>query len=178
MGFAEYHGFKTSSDFEYGHADIIIRKVSTSYYLNSYSATYTKSCLSNRSTSQAIVQKKLDNVQKTLDMILQEIRDGKHEASIGSSQTVDSLSTEKRQTWRAIGKELEDIGISLTPFDANKDFIMNWFKIAKSTGAFKEVAAEEDGSSKEDLSQSLEDPEHDTLSSQKTLEDPGRDAVG
>ncbi|MCJ1272199.1 hypothetical protein MMC22_012107 [Lobaria immixta] len=123
-------------------------------------------------TSQVIVQRKLD-------VFLQEFRDGKHEASIVSSQTVDSLSTDERQAWRAIRKELEDIGISLAAFDANKDFIMNWFKRVISTGAFEEVAAEEDGSSsilcEEDLSQSLEDPEHDTVSSQ-TLEDLGHDA--
>ena len=120
----------------------------------------------NRSTSQI-------NVQKKLDVFRQEFRDGKHEGSAISTRTVDSLSTDERQAWRAIRKDLEDIGISVAAFDANKDFIVNWFKTAISTGAFEEQTVEADTSSissHDDFSQSLEDLRRDTSLTQH-LED-------
>lgn len=46
--------------------------------------------------------------------------------------------------WRAIRKELDDIGISVAAFDANKDFIMEWFRAAISSGAFDEKARNDD----------------------------------
>lgn len=107
-------------------------------------------------------------------MFLQEFRDGKHEGSIVSTQTVDSLTTDDKQAWRAIRKELEEIGISIAAFDANKDFIVNWFKTAIDTGALEEETAEEDGSSsillEDDLSQPFGAPGHDTVLNQP-LED-------
>ncbi|MCJ1469996.1 hypothetical protein MMC07_008641 [Pseudocyphellaria aurata] len=114
------------------------------------------------------------NVQKKLDIFKQECRDGKHEGSIVSTQTVESLSADEQQAWRAIRKELEDIGISVEAFDANKDFILNWFKTAISTGAFEEQTLESEPSSMldgDDLSQSWEDPRRDTLFKQH-LKDP------
>lgn len=96
---------------------------------------------------------------------MQEFQDGKHEGSVISTRTVDSLSADERQAWRAIRKELEDIGISVAAFDANKDFIVNWFKTAISTGAFEEQTVEAETSSvflHDDLNLSLEDLRHDT----------------
>lgn len=114
----------------------------------------------NPSTSQIMVQKKLD-------MFLQEFRDGQHEGSIVSTQTVDSLSADDKQAWRTIRKELEDIGMSIDVFDANKEFIVNWFKAAISTGVFEEEIAEGDELSsillEDDISRSLGNPGHDTV---------------
>lgn len=114
-------------------------------------------------------------------MFLQEFRDGQHEGSIVSTQTIDSLSTNDRQAWRAIRKELEDIGISIAAFDANRDFIVDWFKAAVRTGAFEEESAEENRSSsillEDGLSQSSGNTEPDTVYSQP-LEDVGHDNVG
>lgn len=110
---------------------------------------------------------------------MQEFQDGKHEGSIVSTRTVDSLSPDDRQAWRAIRKELEDIGISVAAFDANKDFIVNWFKTAISTGAFEEQIAEDgpdSSTSRENNFQSLEDPEDETVLSQP-LDDQGHDTV-
>lgn len=76
---------------------------------------------------------------------MQEFRDGKHEDTIVSTQTVDSLSVDERQAWRAIQKELQDVGISVAAFEAN-EFIVNWFKTAINTGGFEEQTVE-DGSS-------------------------------
>ncbi|MCJ1272192.1 hypothetical protein MMC22_012100 [Lobaria immixta] len=118
-------------------------------------------------------------VQKKLDMFLQEFRDGKREGSIISTQTVDSLSMDERQAWRAIRKELEDIGVSIAAFEANKDFIVNWLKTAIVTGAFEEEAAEEDESGslllEDDLNQSFENPEPDNTVPYQPSKDVGND---
>jgi hypothetical protein len=83
------------------------------------------------STSQA-------NVEKKLNDFLQEFRDGKRQGSVISTQTVDSLSVDEREVWRAIRKELEDIGVTVAAFDANKEFIFEWFAKAMESGAFEE----------------------------------------
>jgi DNA-binding ferritin-like protein (Dps family) len=87
------------------------------------------------STSQA-------NVEKKLDRLLQECRDGKRQGSVISTQTVDSLSMDERQVWRAIRKELEDIGITLDAFEANKHYIFEWFVKALESGAFEDQSNE------------------------------------
>jgi hypothetical protein len=81
--------------------------------------------------SQATVLKKLDDY-------LREIREGKREASVISAQTTDSLCTNDKQVWPTIRKELEDIGITDAAFDANKDFISEWFLNAIRSGASEE----------------------------------------
>ncbi|MCJ1263552.1 hypothetical protein MMC22_003422 [Lobaria immixta] len=103
--------------------------------------------ISNTGLLTTLINASQVTVQKKLDMFLREFRDGKREGSIISTQTVDSLSMDERQAWRAIRKELEEIGISIAAFDANKDFIVNWLKTAIVTGAFEEETAEEDESS-------------------------------
>ena len=75
----------------------------------------------------------------------------------------------ERQAWRAIRKELEDIGTCVAAFDANKGFILNWFKTIISTEAFDEQPVEDESGSgvlKDNLSQFLEDPGHDIVLSQ------------
>ena len=42
------------------------------------------------------------------------------------------------QLWCTIREELEDIGITAVAFDANKDFIFEWFTKAFANGAFRE----------------------------------------
>ncbi|KAI9768827.1 MAG: hypothetical protein M1840_004641 [Geoglossum simile] len=107
------------------------------------------------STTQVVVEKKLDT-------FLQEYQDGKHEGSTATTQTVESLSTDEKQSWRIIRKELEDIGITVAAFDANRDFIMNWFKAAIVAGAFEEQTLEDASSGEDDLGQSWEGPQHAT----------------
>ncbi|MCJ1462090.1 hypothetical protein MMC07_000690 [Pseudocyphellaria aurata] len=130
--------------------------------------------ISNTVMLTTLVSTSQINVERKLDKFKQEYQEGKHEGSIVSTQTVETLSADEQQTWRAIRKELEDIGISVEAFDANKDFILNWFKTAISTGAFEEQALEAERSSmldEDDLSQSWEDPRRDTLL-QQHLENP------
>ncbi|KAH0564724.1 hypothetical protein GP486_001886 [Trichoglossum hirsutum] len=112
------------------------------------------------STTQVVIEKKLDK-------FLREFQDGKHEGSVITAQTVESLSTDEEQIWRIIRKELEDIGITVAAFDANKVFIMNWFKAATAAGAFEEKALEDTSSSQvceDNLGQLWEDPQYATTS--------------
>ena len=74
---------------------------------------------------------------------MQDFQDGKYEGSAITTQTVDSLSTDEKETWRIIRKELEGIGITVAAFDANRDFIMDWFKTAVASGAFEEQTLED-----------------------------------
>ncbi|KUJ11878.1 ankyrin [Mollisia scopiformis] len=83
------------------------------------------------STCQIVVEQKLN-------LLVQEFRDGKHEGSVLTVATIESLTHEEQDRWRSIRKELEDIGISVAAFEANKDFIIDWFQQAIQTGAFEE----------------------------------------
>ncbi|KAH0562061.1 hypothetical protein GP486_003233 [Trichoglossum hirsutum] len=89
------------------------------------------------STSQADVGRRLDD-------FMREFREGRREGSVVSVRTVDSLSIDDKQMWRAIRKELEEIGITVAAFDANKDFIMKWFAEAMESGAFDEQIVDDD----------------------------------
>ena len=68
---------------------------------------------------------------------MQEVREGKKRGSIISDQSADSLSSNERAVWRTIRKELEDIGLSVSAFEANREFIFDWFVQAVESGAFK-----------------------------------------
>ena len=83
------------------------------------------------STSQTRVEQKLDK-------FINDIQQGNRAPSVISLQTADELNPDDEETWRTIRKELEDIGISVAAFDANKDFIFQWISDALNTGAFQE----------------------------------------
>ena len=68
-------------------------------------------------------------------------RDGQTEDSVISAQTIDSLSSDNRKAWRAIRKELEGVGITISAFKLNHDLILDWFKRAFEAGEFDEQAA-------------------------------------
>ena len=78
------------------------------------------------------------SVERRLDKFLQDVRNGKREPSIVSPQTLDGLSPDDKEVWRTIRKELEDIGITVTDFDANKAFIFERFTNTVKAGAFQE----------------------------------------
>ncbi|MCJ1246454.1 hypothetical protein MMC30_003661 [Trapelia coarctata] len=80
------------------------------------------------------------SVEQKLDEFLREFREGRREGSVVTTQTVESLSADDRETWRLIRKELEEIGITVAAFEANKSYIINWFAEAVSSGAFTEEA--------------------------------------
>lgn len=119
-------------------------------------------------------------IQEKLDKDLQDIQDGQPEGSMGSTGTINSLSTDTRpEEWPAIRKELEDSGVSDAVFDANKDFIVKWFRTSMSSGVFGEQTTEDKASSvlwKDDSSGSSEDPGYGTVLS-RPLEDVGHDTM-
>ena len=81
------------------------------------------------------------SVQVKLDKLIEDHQQGRRESTMISNQTVDSLTTEDRFSWRIIRKESEEIGITVAAFEANRDFIMSWLSHAVETGAFQEQNA-------------------------------------
>jgi hypothetical protein len=73
------------------------------------------------------------HVAQKLDKLLQEFRAGKRQSSV----SVDSLSMDDREVWRTIRKDLEDIGLTVAAFEANKAFIFQWIRNAVASGAFE-----------------------------------------
>ena len=70
---------------------------------------------------------------------MQEVREGTKRGSVISGQSVDSLSTNERAVWRTIRKELEDIGLTISAFEANREFIFDWVLQAVESGAFQQT---------------------------------------
>lgn len=93
---------------------------------------------SNITILTAFISTSQSSVETKLDKFIEEFHQGKKETSVVSLQTVDSLSANDRFVWRTIRKELEDIGISVAAFEANRKFIFKWFIRAVETGAFEE----------------------------------------
>ena len=101
---------------------------------------------SNISILAAFISTSQTSVETKLDKFIEEFRQGKRETSVVSTQTVDSLSADDKAIWRNIRKELEEIGISVAAFEANRNFIFDWFVRAVETGAFDEHNADVDDS--------------------------------
>ncbi|ERF73756.1 hypothetical protein EPUS_01010 [Endocarpon pusillum Z07020] len=57
-------------------------------------------------------------------MVIEEVRAGKREGSVISTQTIDSLSTDEREAWRQLRKELENVGITPALFSQHSLFIV------------------------------------------------------
>jgi ankyrin repeat protein len=87
------------------------------------------------SISQVVVEQKLIDYRE-------EFRRGNREQSVASVQTTESLTIHDKETWRAIRKELEEAGITVATFDANKDFILKWIVAAFEKGEFQESSQE------------------------------------
>jgi ankyrin repeat protein len=116
--------------------------------------------LGHFSTSQAHVERKLDE-------FIREFKEGKREGSAISNQTEESLSADEKHVWRAIRKELEEIGITVNAFNANKDFIINWLTEAVANGAFEEQISGDVSiaeTSKNPVTNALEGSENPTAS--------------
>ena len=84
-------------------------------------------------------------MHQRLENFKDDFRNGRREGSVISHQTIDSLSDDERMVWTTIRKELEEIGITIAAFEANHDFIFDWFMRAVESGAFVEQTAAIDG---------------------------------
>lgn len=79
-----------------------------------------------------------------LQKFMDEVRDGKREGSILSTDTVQSLSLDQREAWRLVRKELEDVGITPQLFEQNRDMITKTLQDAFEAGALQESAGVSD----------------------------------
>ncbi|OJD27204.1 hypothetical protein ACJ73_01409 [Blastomyces percursus] len=96
-------------------------------------------------------------VQQRLDRCMSMHKTGNRESSLISEQAADSLSSNDKLTWRTVRKELEEIGITVAAFDANREFILNWFAGAVELGTFQPRVADIDSTSDDS------DSDHATL---------------
>ena len=76
-----------------------------------------------------------------------EIRSGKREGSVISTQTLDTAAQNGRETWEALRRELEDVGISLEVINEKRQFIVTWFQEAVAMGKLEEEASSHDDDS-------------------------------
>ena len=63
-----------------------------------------------------------------------EVRAGKREGSVISTQTFDTTTRNDQETWDALRRELEDIGVSPGIINEKRQFIITWFREAIEMG--------------------------------------------
>ena len=86
--------------------------------------------LTYRSTSQ-------HTVQNQLNKFLRDYQKERHEGSEITIETIESISSDEKEAWRTIRKDLQDIGLTVGAFEANKEFILKWFQEGFNSGAFE-----------------------------------------
>ncbi|KAI9843933.1 MAG: hypothetical protein M1838_002400 [Thelocarpon superellum] len=84
-----------------------------------------------------------NRIERILLTFIGEAREGRHEDSVRSFPTSDSLSGGDPAAWRQIRKKRETIGISLALFLEHKDFILGTLEKAKVEGASDGLPADE-----------------------------------
>lgn len=84
------------------------------------------------STSQARLERKLNQ-------LISEVRSGRRQGSVISSQTFDR---NEHETWTQLRRELEDVGISSTVIQEKRDFLIAWFREAIAAGKLDEEETE------------------------------------
>lgn len=92
------------------------------------------SLFTNKALSERIGRNTQVIVEQKLRKLLEEFQSGRRETSIFSLETIDSLPADKRRDWREIRKGLEEIGITLDAFNANKPFILGFLREALNNG--------------------------------------------
>lgn len=83
-------------------------------------------------------------LEKKLNLLIAEVRAGKREGSVISTQTFDTAAPNDRETWKALRRELEDIGISPSVISEKRQFIIAWFQEAVAAGKLDEDAPSDD----------------------------------
>ena len=77
-----------------------------------------------------------------MNKLLAEMRSGVREGSIISTESIESLSSEDRDGWNQLRKDLEDVGVTPSLFLQHRTFIVHWFQSALREGAFNESTEE------------------------------------
>ena len=70
------------------------------------------------------------NLEALLQKYIAEVKGGQRDSSIRSVRTVSSLSSTDQRAWVQIRRELQDIGISPSQFDGNRELIISTLKQA------------------------------------------------
>lgn len=86
-------------------------------------------------------------LEKKLNLLIAEVRAGKREGSVVSTQTFDTAARNNQETWEALRRELEDIGISPAIITEKRQFIIAWFQEAVAAGKLEEDAPSDDDES-------------------------------
>ena len=89
-----------------------------------------------------------------MNLLIAEVRAGKREGSVISTQTFDTTARNDHETWEALRRELEDIGISPGIITEKRQFIIAWFQEAVAAGRLEEDAPSDDNDSAISLSES------------------------
>ena len=71
-------------------------------------------------------------------MLIAEVRAGKREGSVISTQGFEEAAETDRSTWSALQRDLEDVGVSAEAIEDNKPMIINWFREAVAAGKLEE----------------------------------------
>lgn len=79
-------------------------------------------------------------LENKLNLLIAEVRAGKREGSVVSTKAFDTAVQNDRETWEALGRELEDIGISASIITEKRPFIIAWFQEAVAAGRLEEDA--------------------------------------
>lgn len=86
-------------------------------------------------------------LESKLNLLIAEVRAGKREGSVISTQTFDTTARNDRETWEALRRELEDIGISPGIITEKRQFIIAWFQEAVAAGKLEEDVVPTDSNS-------------------------------
>ena len=79
-----------------------------------------------------------------MNILIAEVRAGKREGSVISTMTFDASAQIDRDTWEALRRDLEDVGISRDVITEKRQFIINWFQQAVAAGNFEEEPPSDD----------------------------------
>lgn len=88
---------------------------------------------------QLVYRSSTRRLERKLDKLVAEIRAGKRQGSVISTQSLESLSTDEKSLWRELRHEMEDVGISTAVIMDRKEFIIEWFKTAIAQGGLDEI---------------------------------------
>ena len=83
-------------------------------------------------TSPIVIQKHIRNVIKQL-------QEKKHEGSILSGLSADSLTSDERTQWRIIRKEFENSGLTLSVLESNRELILECLTAALGSAVIQPI---------------------------------------
>ena len=79
-----------------------------------------------------------------MNILIAEVRAGKREGSVISTKTFDATAQIDQDTWEALRRDLEDVGISRDVITEKRHFIIAWFQEAVAAGKLEEDPPSDD----------------------------------